>query len=45
MLQNELHFIIEKFGKFFVFSKNKTNQKKKNPPKKKNDITQLLYLW
>ena len=35
MLQNELHFIIEKFGKFFVFSKNKTNQKKKNPPKKK----------
>lgn len=35
MLQNELHFIIEKFGKFFVLSKNKTNQKKKNPPKKK----------
>lgn len=35
MLQNELHFIIEKFGKFSVFSKNKTNQKKKNPPKKK----------
>lgn len=35
MLQNELHFIIEKFGKFFALSKNKTNQKKKNPPKKK----------
>lgn len=35
MLQNELHFIIEKIGKFFVLSKNKTNQKKKNPPKKK----------
>ena len=35
MLQNELHFIVEKFGKFFVLSKNKTNQKKKNPPKKK----------
>lgn len=35
MLQNELHFIIEKFGKFFVLSENKTNQKKKNPPKKK----------
>lgn len=35
MLQNELHFIIEKFGKFFFLSKNKTNQKKKNPPKKK----------
>lgn len=35
MLQNELHFITEKFGKFFVLSKNKTNQKKKNPPKKK----------
>lgn len=44
MLQNELHFIIEKFGKFFVFSKNKTNQKKKIRQKKKNDITQLLYL-
>lgn len=44
MLQNELHFIIEKFGKFFVLSKNKTNQKKKIRQKKKNDITQLLYL-
>lgn len=43
MLQNELHFIIEKFGKFFVLSKNKTNQKKKNPPKKKT-ISHSCYI-
>ena len=44
MLQNELHFIIEKFGKFFVLSKNKTNQKKKNPPKKKKTISHSCYI-
>ena len=44
MLQNELHFIIEKFGKFFVLSKNKTNQKKKNPPKKKKKISHSCYI-
>lgn len=43
MLQNELHFIIEKFGEFFVLFKNKTNQKKKNPPKKKT-ISNSCYI-
>ena len=44
MLQNELHFIIEKFGKFFVLSKNKKNQKKINPPKKKKTISHSCYI-